>query len=384
MRKLPILLAFIGHTVVDGTQNILPVVMPLLVDRFQLSYTQVGIAAALLNLSSSIIQPMFGWISDRWPMRWLVAAGIVVTGIFMGGVGLVPSYGALLILIAFTGLGTAAFHPAASMAVAQASGNQRGFGMSFFSAGGNLGFAVGPILAAWLLTRFGLPGTVYVFIPCCLTAVAAFWWRSALATPSRRRSESEGKESRIHWGALSILCAFITLRSWAYSGLIVFLPLLLHEQGVSLVHAGRALFAFLFCGALGGMLGGYLSDRVGRQQIMAASLLAFPFLMSAAVLLSGTPKIICLGLSGIALLASFSVTVVFAQDLMPRNLGLASGLTLGLGFGTGGLGVGVSGFLADALGLWNSLWFLVLLPGLGGLLALTLRPPRSQSPHCCR
>ncbi|HTX55133.1 MAG TPA: MFS transporter [Candidatus Baltobacteraceae bacterium] len=378
MRKLPIALAVLGHTVVDSTQNLLPVVMPLLVDHFRLNYAQVGIAAALLNLSSSVIQPIFGWVSDRCPMRWFIPAGILVTGLFMSAIGLVPSYSMLLVLIACTGLGTAAFHPAASMAVAQASGNQRGFGMSFFSAGGNLGFAIGPVTAAWLLTRFGLHGTLFLFVPCCLMAAATFWWRSALVE-TERASKTEGdsaRATRIPWGPLNILCAYITLRSWTYSGFLVFLPLLLHEQGVSLVQAGRALFVFLFFGAIGGMLGGYLSDRIGRQQVMAVSLLAFPFLMSAAILLSGPGKFVCLALAGAALLASFSVTVVFAQDLMPGKLGLASGLTLGLGFGTGGLGVGISGFLADALGLWMSLWLLILLPGIGGLLALGLRSRR--------
>jgi len=378
MRKLPIALAVLGHTVVDSTQNLLPVVMPLLVDHFRLNYAQVGIAAALLNLSSSVIQPIFGWVSDRCPMRWFIPAGILVTGLFMSAIGLVPSYSMLLVLIACTGLGTAAFHPAASMAVAQASGNQRGFGMSFFSAGGNLGFAIGPVTAAWLLTRFGLHGTLFLFVPCCLMAAATFWWRSALVE-TERASKTEGdsaRATRIPWGPLNILCAYITLRSWTYSGFLVFLPLLLHEQGVSLVQAGRALFVFLFFGAIGGMLGGYLSDRIGRQQVMAVSLLAFPFLMSAAILLSGPWKFVFLALAGAALLASFSVTVVFAQDLMPGKLGLASGLTLGLGFGTGGLGVGISGFLADALGLWMSLWLLILLPGIGGLLALGLRSRR--------
>ena len=100
MRKLPITLAVVGHTVVDSTQNLLPVVMPLLVDHFRLDYAQVGIAAALLNLSSSVIQPIFGWVSDRWPMRLFIPAGIFITGLFMGAIGLVPSYGVLLVLIA--------------------------------------------------------------------------------------------------------------------------------------------------------------------------------------------------------------------------------------------------------------------------------------------
>jgi FSR family fosmidomycin resistance protein-like MFS transporter len=126
------------------------------------------------------------------------------------------------------------------------------------------------------------------------------------------------------------------------------------------------------------MVGGHLSDRLGRQQVIAASLLAFPFLMAAALILSGPLRWILLALAGMALLASFSVTVVFAQELLPQHLGLASGLTLGLAFGAGGVGVGMSGLMADLLGLRTSVWILVLLPGLAGLLALRLRSSRGH------
>jgi FSR family fosmidomycin resistance protein-like MFS transporter len=142
---------------------------------------------------------------------------------------------------------------------------------------------------------------------------------------------------------------------------------------MALALTGRALFVFLFFGALGGMLGGHLSDRVGRQQVIVASLLGFPSLMAAALLLQGPARWVFLAAAGMALMASFSVTVVFAQELLPRHLGLASGLTLGLAFGTGGLGVGVSGLMADLYGLHASVWMLVFLPGLGGLLALTFK-----------
>jgi FSR family fosmidomycin resistance protein-like MFS transporter len=135
---------------------------------------------------------------------------------------------------------------------------------------------------------------------------------------------------------------------------------------------------FLFFGALGGMLGGYLSDRVGRQQVIAVSLLTFPLLMAAALATSGPPRWILLAVAGMALLASFSVTVVFAQELLPQHLGLASGLTLGLAFGAGGLGVAMSGVMADLLGLHTSVWILVILPGLAGLLALKLRSPQTR------
>ncbi|MEI8188603.1 MAG: MFS transporter [candidate division NC10 bacterium] len=380
MRKLSIALACLSHTIVDASQNILPVVLPLLVDRLHLSYGQVGMAAALLNVSSSVIQPGFGWISDRCPTRWFMPVGIAWTGLFMSFVGLVPSYPMLLLVLVLTGLGTAAFHPIASIAVTHASGDRRGFGMSFFSAGGNLGFAIGPVMAAWLMTWLGLQGTVLVIIPGLLMAAAMYVWRGEFASPAPVVHGAHEPQAcaPIPWGRLSRLCAIITLRSWGYSGLVVFIPLLLHEQGVSLSLAGRALFVFLFFGALGGMLGGYLSDRIGRQQVIVASLVSFPLFMAVAMLLSGPFRWLFLAIAGISLLASFSVTVVFAQELLPQHLGVASGLTLGLSFGAGGVGVGLSGLLADLFGLQMSVWLLVLLPGIAGLIALTLSPPRDK------
>ncbi len=379
MRKRIIALVCLSHTIVDASQNILPVVLPLLVDRFQLTYGQVGVAAALLNISASLIQPAFGWISDRRPTRWFMPAGIAWTALFMSAIGLVTSYPMLLLVIVLTGLGTAAFHPIGSIAVALASGNQRGLGMSFFSAGGNLGFAIGPVMGAWLMTRLGLPGTVLVILPGLLMAWAMYAYRDSFAATGRRTECSRGQASApLPWKRLARLCALITLRSWGYSGLIAFIPLLLHEEGVSLHLAGQALFVFLFFGALGGMLGGYLSDRVGRQQVIATSLVSFPFLMAVALLSSGPFRWLFLAIAGTMLLASFSVTVVFAQDLLPERMGLASGLTLGLAFGAGGVGVGLSGFLADLIGLRPSVWLLVFLPGIAGLLALGFSSQRDR------
>jgi FSR family fosmidomycin resistance protein-like MFS transporter len=297
--------------------------------------------------------------------------------VFIGLLGLVPNYWALLGVVVLTGIGTAAFHPIASIAVAHASRAQRGLGMSFFSAGGNLGFAIGPIIATWLLAWFDLRGSLVMFVPCLLMATAVFAWRGKFEAPAKAHVQPERHgDASVPWGKLIVLCVLVTLRSWGYSGLIIFLPLLLHEQGAPLTAGARALFVFLFFGAMGGLLGGHLSDRFGRRQVIAISLLAYPLLMSAALWLTGPVRWLVLALGGMALLASFAVTVVFAQELLPHSLGLASGLMFGLSFGTGGLGVGLSGFMADILGLRESVWILIMLPGLAGLLALVLAPPR--------
>ncbi|HTU01002.1 MAG TPA: MFS transporter [Candidatus Sulfotelmatobacter sp.] len=377
MRKLPIALAVVGHAVIDGSQNVLPVVLPLLLDRFHLSYAQVGIAAALSAISSSIVQPAFGWVSDRWSTRWFMPAGALWSGAMMALVGFAPSYWVLLLLVILSGIGTAAFHPVASIAVTRASGAKRGLGMSFFSAAGNFGFAVGPVMGAALLSGFGLPGTLALVAPGMLTAAGLYAWRGEFDERPRLGAKEIGDPSPIPWRKVVTLCTLITFRSWGYSGLIVFIPLLVHAQGAGAEVAARALFVFLFFGALGGMLGGHLSDRLGRQPIIAVSLLAFPVLMIAAALSAGPLQWLLLAAAGMALLASFSVTVVFAQELLPRHVGLASGLSLGLAFGTGGLGVALSGLLADALGLRASIAILMLLPGVAGGLALMLSPPRT-------
>ena len=131
MRKRPIVLILLSHAVVDSCQNILPVVLPLLRDRFGLSYLQVGLAAALLTISSSLIQPVFGWMSDRWGTQWFLPAGIVWTGMLMGMVGLVPNYWTLLLVLVLTGVGTAAFHPVAAMAAAHAARTSAGWACRF-------------------------------------------------------------------------------------------------------------------------------------------------------------------------------------------------------------------------------------------------------------
>ncbi|HEX9901120.1 MAG TPA: MFS transporter, partial [Candidatus Methylomirabilis sp.] len=227
MRKRPIALILLSHAVVDSCQNILPVVLPLLRDRFGLSYSQVGLAAALLTISSSLIQPVFGWMSDRWGTQWFLPAGIVWTGMLMGMVGLVPNYWTLLLVLVLTGVGTAAFHPVAAMAAAHAARNQRGLGMSFFSVGGNLGFALGPILMTWiLLLGFGLQGTTLLILPGLVAAGFVHVYRREIEVPFVKAKERHRQErAPIPWPKLSALCGLITLRSWGYSGLIIFLPL---------------------------------------------------------------------------------------------------------------------------------------------------------------
>ena len=384
MQKIPILLMFLGHVCVDTSQGILPAVLPKLKEFFDLSYLQVGLAVTVLNLTSSVIQPVFGYISDRFRSGWFVPAGILWTSFAMGLMGWVHSYFLVLLLVGFAGLGTAAFHPRAMMAVTLVSGSRRGLGTAIFSTGGNLGFAIGPVIGTFLVLGFGLHATMGLLAPAVLFASAIllypgdFLRREAGGGARSRGALHEGPFS-IPWRSLIALCLIVTLRSWVYASFMTYLPLFLQDQGVHLKTGSLILTVFLSCGAAAGLYGGHLSDRVGRRAVIVVSMLLFPALASLMMLSSGAWLWILAGVSGAALLSSFSVTIVWAQDLLPRRLGLASGLILGLGFGMGGLGVALSGHLADVISLHHTLRMLALVPVLGSLLAFCVKT-RADAP----
>lgn len=375
MKRILLFFIMAGHIVVDLSQNILPVILPIHKAAFGLTYSQAGLVATLLSVTSSMIQPLFGLISDRWKTDWFISLGILWTALFMGLTGLSPNYSLLLLSVTLAGLGTAAFHPRATMEVNYISGNRRGLAMAVYTLGGNLGFALGPIFAATLVLRWGVSSTAWLLVLSVPFAAVLYGLRKEMAPPPSSPKPSRGKIqwSRLPWQELLVLSLLVTLRSWTYQGFVIYLPLFLQGKGIPLTVGSRLLFVFLLSGAIAGLLGGHLSDRWGRKRVIAGSLLLFSPFMLLALWVSGPWVPLFLALAGTMLLAGFSVIIVFAQELMPGNVGLASGLMLGLAFGTGGVGVFLSGLMADAFGLEKSILFLAFLPLLAGLLALILK-----------
>ncbi|PKN24823.1 MAG: hypothetical protein CVU64_21280 [Deltaproteobacteria bacterium HGW-Deltaproteobacteria-21] len=381
MEKIPILLIFLGHVWVDASQGILPIALVKLKDVFALTYLQVGIATSVLNFTSSMIQPIAGYIADRYRLGWFIPYGIIWTAICMGLLGWAPSYPALLILVGFAGLGTAAFHPRAMMTVSLLSGSRKGLGTAIFSTGGNLGFALGPIVGSYLVLGLGLRATAGLIVPGFLIALTILLYRKNILGGEVSYPASSGSRDKrdllIPWLPLILVCLIVTLRSWVYMSFITYLPLFLKGQGLELKKASLLLTVFLAGGAAAGLYGGHLSDRIGRKAVIIVSMLFYP-IFTSLMIVSREPWLwVLTAASGASLLASFSVTIVLAQELMPRNLGLASGLILGLGFGTGGLGVAASGWIADQMGLYHMLWILALVPVTASLLAAFIKmPPR--------
>ncbi len=373
MEKIPILLIFLGHVCVDTSQGILPVALIKLKELFALSFFQVGLVMTVLTLTSSVIQPIFGYISDRMRTGWFIPVGIFWTALFMGLLGWASSYMSANVLVGLAGLGTAAFHPRAMMAVFLLSGSRRGFGTAVFSAGGNLGFAIGPVVGGFLILGLGFHATLGLLVPgVLLTLVISFYPGDFLKLESpghtRVKSAVEQESYPIPWIPLIAASLIMTLRAWVHMTFVTYLPMFLQGRGVSPGDGSMILAVFLGAGAAAGLYGGHLSDRVGRRKVIVLSLVIFPVFMSLMIVSSGAWLWLLAGASGAVLLSSFSVTVVVIQELLPRHLGLASGLALGLAFGMGGLGVALSGYLADIMGLYQTIWILTLVPFLGALL----------------
>jgi len=378
MQTIPLLLMFLGHIWVDASQAILPVALVKLKEMFSLNYFQVGLIMAVLNLTSSVIQPVFGYISDRLSTGWFVPVGILWTSFAMGLLGWASNYPMAVVLVGLAGLGTAAFHPRAMMAVYSMSGSRLGFGAAVFATGGNLGFAIGPLVGSFLILGFGLHATSGLLIPAVLLCLILFFYRGdflkrALVLKDKSARDFDRQLQKFSWVSVIAVCLIVTLRSWVYISFLTYLPMFFQMRGIELKTGSLMLTVFLAGGAAAGLYGGHLSDKVGRRRVIAVSMLIYPALASLMILSKGGWIWLLAGASGAALLSSFAVTIVLAQELMPQYVGLASGLILGLGFGTGGLGSAFSGFLADRLGLDQVLWILALAPILGAVLVAFIR-----------
>jgi FSR family fosmidomycin resistance protein-like MFS transporter len=298
-------------------------------------------------------------------------------------VGIAESYALTFAVIVFSGLGVAAFHPEGSRFANYVSGPKRASGMSLFSVGGNAGFAMGPVLVTPLVLAFGLPGTLFLIVPAALVAgwVARELPRLASFRPERRAGgEEHVSRANDRWGAFARLGGVTAARTVVYFGLITFVPLyFIGELGASKAEANGALALMLVGGAVGTLIGGPLADRIGRRATVILSLSAISPLVLAFHAAGKDLATVLVVLLGAATVATFSVTVVMGQEYLPSRIGVASGVTLGLAIGVGGLGAPLLGLVADRWGLSASIDVIAALPVIGVLMALTLPRERRRA-----
>ncbi len=370
----------LGHLVVDMIQGSLPAFLPFLKRAFGLSYAAAGTIVLMATLTSSIIQPLFGYLSDRAARRWILPFSVLLAGVGFALVGFAPSYPALLALVVVMGLGIAAWHPEGYRTASSVAGDRKATGVSWFSLGGNMGLALGPPAITTLVTAFGLIGSLGLLAPAALVSALLVGALPFLSAPRGARATATASGlGRSMPGAMALLILLVMLRSWTQLGLTTFVPFYYVDHlGADPRIVGPLLFVFLGAGALGTIVAGPVADRFGaRPLIVWASLLAAP-LAVGFLLASGGFAFLMLAAVGFVLISTFTVSIVLAQAYMPRNLGLASGMIVGFAIGTGGLGVALLGSIADRWGLPTALWITALTPVLGFGAALFLPEPRRR------
>src|SRR6478609_3160361 len=338
-----------GHAAADLCQGSIPALIPFLVHQRGYSFGAAGALLLVVTIGSSIIQPVFGALSDRLQLAWLMPAGVALAAVGIAGAGVFDSFAATAIPVGLGGLGVAAFHPEGARYANYASGDRRGTGMSLFSVGGNAGFALAPVLITPAVLLVGLSGTLIVAILPAIAAVVlavelpSMKRRSAAAAQAVADSQTDRSDDR--WGAFSTLAGVVSIRSGVYFGLQSFAAL----------------------------VGGRLVDRIGRRTVLIGSIVAqLPLLLAFMLSPTGVLAGVLLAGIGFVTVMSFSVSVVMGQEYLPSRLGIASGVTLGFAIGVGGVAAALLGALADHAGLHTVMWTITLLPIAGTALALTL------------
>jgi MFS transporter, FSR family, fosmidomycin resistance protein len=356
-----------GHFVTDINTGALPAFLPFLKDYLGLSYASTASILLAFNITSSVIQPVFGFFSDRWSARWLLPLGPLLASLGLALIGFGPSYIWVLLFASLSGLGQASYHPEGFKTVNLLSGPKKATAISLFHLGGNLGFAVGPLLATALFAVSGLRGSVWFAIPGILM-VAAFlivphWRASGANSPLGGRRPPQDLLPANDYGGMLFLILAVVLRSATRLSLLAFVPFyFIKVLNYNPLVSGKYLSAFLLSGTVGITLGGILADRFGYRKTVLISFLLTPVFLFLFFYTDGALSVIFFALAGFFIISSNSVTMAMGQALMPRNVAMASALILGLAMGIGGIATTVFGWLADQFGISFTLQASFLLP----------------------
>lgn len=376
-----LLLLSLGHLVTDIYQGALPTLLPFLKENLSLSYAMTGVILMTGNFTASLIQPLLGYLSDRQNKPLLLPLGCLGAGVGLSLLSLTSSYVCVLALVAVSGLGAASYHPEGYKTAHFFTGEKRVTGMAIFSVGGNLGFALGPLIVVYTIERLGFASLPIIVIPCLIfTFLILFYWR-VVTVP--QRSAPKGQQPvpaplPIEGARFSLLMiiGFVMIRSWMQAGLMTYIPFYyINHLGGDPLYAGQLVFVLLAGSAVGTVGVSPLADKVGCQRYLILSMLLATAIAPLFFLVDGVLLFVVLGVLGLLVGSTFSVTIVMAQHLLPRNLGVASGLIVGFAIGAGGICVALLGVLADHFGVPLTLKSVFILPLIGLLLTLKMRYP---------
>jgi FSR family fosmidomycin resistance protein-like MFS transporter len=372
-----------SHMINDVLQALLPAVYPILKANYALSFGQVGMISTVYQLTASILQPLIGHFTDRRPVPYSLPVGMALTGIGLLLVSGSGSYAGLLFAVALIGIGSAIFHPESSRVARLASGGQHGFAQSIFQVGGNVGSALGPLMAAFVVAPRGQGAIGWVALVAVVGMVVlgfvSRWYSQHVRFPARATRADVAPPSRRHVAfAMSLLLALMLSKFVYLASMGIYYQFyLMGRFHLSLQQAQLCLFVFLGAVAVGTIAGGPIGDRIGRKRVILCSIVGvLPF--SLALPHVGFAGTVALTVPiGLLLASAFPAIVVYAQELMPNRIGTVSGLMFGLAFGFGGLGAAALGVLADKTSIGTVFFVCSFLPALGLLAAFLPGQARS-------
>lgn len=347
----------VAHLLNDTFQAMLPAIYPLLKDSYHLTFTQIGLITLTYQLTGSLLQPVVGYYTDRRPQPFSLPVGM---GFTLGGMALLSqahTFPLMVLAAGMMGVGSSVFHPEASRVARMASGGRHGFAQSLFQVGGNFGTSLGPLLAAAIIIPRGqahiLWFTLVALGGIALLARIGVWYQANLHR-LKPRPVAHGDFVPVKLSRGKVVWALVVLVALIFSKYFYLISLtnyytfyLIGKFGVSVQASQVYLFVFLFAVAAGTIIGGPVGDRIGRKRVIWISILGVaPFsLWLPHAGLAGTVALTVF--IGLILASAFSAILVYAQELVPGNVGLVAGLFFGLAFGAAGIGSALLGRLAD-------------------------------------
>lgn len=367
-----------GHLATDINQGALPAMLPFFIAAYDLSYAAAAGIVFATNMTSSIVQPLFGHAADRFSKPWLLSIGLMLAGMGLALTGIFQSYRWIMILAIVSGLGIAAYHPEAARLVNFTAGTKKGAAMSLFGVGGTIGFAIGPLMITTALLQWGLKGSLILIVPVTIMSLVMAsqfsTFESLEVNRNRELSASDAKVYKENWGAFALLTITVIGKSIIFYGLNTFIPIYwIDGLNQSKAAGAMALTIFAGSGILGNLLGGSLADRIGQKKVILLGCFGLTLFLPMLILFKNVQiATLLLVPIGLMLNTTYSPTIVLGQNYLPNRVGLSSGVTLGVAVAIGGGAAPIIGKIADIYGIWYSLASIAFLPIFISAIALSL------------